>query len=289
MAYKTIQETFWTDPDIMGLSYKGKLLILYLITSPHCHYSGMYYLPEAFIHIETSLPVKEVKVGLQDLIKKGFIQYDEHRSVVWIIKMARYQIQGGASNAKMMAGVMSHFETLHKTPLINEFSKYYAEFDIPLRSPLEAPSKPLVNPFGNKEQGTVTVIRNSNSNKEQETGNKEKEELVGQVVLYLNTVLQTNYKPSGKEIRRLVTGKAERFTLDDFKTVIDKKAAEWKNDPKMHIYLRPETLFGSKFESYLNQRAGPAPLPYSDTTAHNIEVMNRWLENSEGGESGEQG
>jgi hypothetical protein len=37
-------------------------------------------------------------------------------------------------------------------------------------------------------------------------------------------------------------------------TVIDKKCQEWLGDPKMQQYLRPETLFGTKFEGYLNAR-----------------------------------
>jgi uncharacterized phage protein (TIGR02220 family) len=46
---------------------------------------------------------------------------------------------------------------------------------------------------------------------------------------------------------------AEGRTLDDFKYVIAVKASAWLNDPKMNAYLRPETLFGSKMESYLNE------------------------------------
>ena len=45
----------------------------------------------------------------------------------------------------------------------------------------------------------------------------------------------------------------EGFTIDDFKKVIDIKTAEWKDDPKMSKYIRPETLFSNKFEGYLNQ------------------------------------
>ena len=40
---------------------------------------------------------------------------------------------------------------------------------------------------------------------------------------------------------------------DDFKKVIDVKSLEWNKDPKMCKYLRPETLFGNKFEGYLNE------------------------------------
>jgi hypothetical protein len=37
--------------------------------------------------------------------------------------------------------------------------------------------------------------------------------------------------------------------------VIDNKVSEWKNT-EMAKFIRPETLFGTKFESYLNQKKG---------------------------------
>ena len=43
----------------------------------------------------------------------------------------------------------------------------------------------------------------------------------------------------------------EGFTVEDFKTVIDKKCADWLTTD-FEQYLRPSTLFGTKFESYLN-------------------------------------
>ena len=46
----------------------------------------------------------------------------------------------------------------------------------------------------------------------------------------------------------------EGFTLDDFKQVVNNKVAEWKGTD-MEKYLRPETLFGTKFEGYLNQES----------------------------------
>lgn len=75
-----------------------------------------------------------------------------------------------------------------------------------------------------------------------------------EIVDYLNTLAGTNYRTSGKKTRELIKARInEGFTLDDFKIVIDKKCREWLPDNKMKIYLRPETLFGTKFESYLNQ------------------------------------
>lgn len=46
------------------------------------------------------------------------------------------------------------------------------------------------------------------------------------------------------------------YTIDDFKEVVDKKVNEWgtvqRGKKDLRNYLRPETLFGTKFDSYLN-------------------------------------
>lgn len=75
-----------------------------------------------------------------------------------------------------------------------------------------------------------------------------------EIVDYLNQVCKTKYKATSKETQRLIKARIDAgFNMDDFKTVISKKGAQWLNDPENSMYLRPETLFGTKFESYLNQ------------------------------------
>ena len=72
------------------------------------------------------------------------------------------------------------------------------------------------------------------------------------IVDHLNMRLGTHYKPSSKKTQELIKARLnEGFTTEDFKTVIDKKCVEWMGTD-MQKYLRPETLFGTKFESYLN-------------------------------------
>lgn len=86
---------------------------------------------------------------------------------------------------------------------------------------------------------------------------KDKEEdnyIYSAVIAYLNEVCGTSYRANTESTKRLIHARIqEGFTLDDFKCVIGKKASEWGKDPKMCKYLRPATLFGTKFESYLNQ------------------------------------
>lgn len=78
--------------------------------------------------------------------------------------------------------------------------------------------------------------------------------IIKNVVNYLNTVCNTNYKYSSEATKKKIRARLnEGFTEDDFYSVIDVKYAEWGKDSSMSKYLRPETLFGTKFESYLNQ------------------------------------
>ena len=75
-----------------------------------------------------------------------------------------------------------------------------------------------------------------------------------EIIDYLNISANTHYRHNIKKTQSLINARLnENFTLDDFKKVIDNKVSEWKNT-KMEKYLRPETLFGTKFESYLNQK-----------------------------------
>lgn len=75
-----------------------------------------------------------------------------------------------------------------------------------------------------------------------------------EIVAALNEALGTSYRPTSKKTRQLIHARwAEGFRFPDFEAVIDTMAAAWGDDPKMSAYLRPETLFGPKFESYLNR------------------------------------
>ena len=76
-----------------------------------------------------------------------------------------------------------------------------------------------------------------------------------EIVQYLNQKTNKNFKHTSKVTQRHIRARlAEGFTVSDFKQVIDNKCSDWLRDQKMKEYLRPETLFGTKFESYLNSK-----------------------------------
>ena len=87
-----------------------------------------------------------------------------------------------------------------------------------------------------------------------------KTDIYDEIVSYLNQKSGAHFKAKTAATRRHISARLkEGFALDDFKSVIDAKTTEWLNDKKMRQYIRPETLFGTKFEGYLNeaQRAKP--------------------------------
>lgn len=76
---------------------------------------------------------------------------------------------------------------------------------------------------------------------------------ITEIIDYLNLKTNKNYKTTTQKTRTLIKARMnEHFTVDDFKIVINKMCTEWMGT-NMEKYLRPETLFGTKFESYLNQ------------------------------------
>ena len=74
------------------------------------------------------------------------------------------------------------------------------------------------------------------------------------IIEYLNNKTGKKFKSNSKPtIKHINARLSEKYTFEDFKKVIDIKVHKWLNDPKMQDYLRPDTLFGTKFESYLNE------------------------------------
>ena len=106
-----------------------------------------------------------------------------------------------------------------------------------------------------KDKNTYVNNTNINNNIYSPVSSKQDKIPYQDIVEYLNLKANTKFRFTSEKTRKLIKARInENFTVEDFKTVIDNKCDEWLNDDEMKIYLRPETLFGSKFESYLNQK-----------------------------------
>lgn len=102
----------------------------------------------------------------------------------------------------------------------------------------------------NAKDNNITTNNINNNNKEI---NKERKEDIESIVHYLNLTLGTKYRECPSTVKHINARLDEGYKLDDFFDVIDNKYEEWK-DTDMEKYLRPDTLFGTKFDIYLNQK-----------------------------------
>ncbi|MBU3137702.1 conserved phage C-terminal domain-containing protein [Clostridium gasigenes] len=99
------------------------------------------------------------------------------------------------------------------------------------------------NSFSNEEAKASNDNRNSGSEKP----------LYHYVIEYLNMRCGTNYNVTTVKNQKLINARIkEGYGLEDFQNIISAKANEWL-DSDMEKYLRPETLFGTKFEGYVNE------------------------------------
>lgn len=73
-----------------------------------------------------------------------------------------------------------------------------------------------------------------------------------EIIDYLNEKAGKKFKVNDKTKTHINARVNDGYTLADFRAVIEKKVAEWRGTD-MDKFLRPETLFGTKFEGYLNQ------------------------------------
>ena len=127
---------------------------------------------------------------------------------------------------------------------------------------IESSSEKSPNFNNNSEKNPSEFGKKSENNSEKNPTYKDtniqkdinNKNIYSDAVEYLNSKAGTKYKSTSKNTTRHIQARLnEGYTLEDFKTVIDKKCSEWLNTD-MEKYLCPETLFGSKFEKYLNQK-----------------------------------
>jgi uncharacterized phage protein (TIGR02220 family) len=133
-----------------------------------------------------------------------------------ILKCKRMIKDADLSLKRSLSGSKGGKETMKKPPIKNDFASTFAQ--------AKSKAKP------------------------------EYEYIIETVIEYLNKKVSSEFKPKTKDTITVISARIkEGYKIDDFKKVIDIKTEKWLHDASMKDYLRPATLFGTKFESYLNE------------------------------------
>ena len=172
--------------------------------------------------------VAEIERGITELVEEGVLQIEDDR-----LSQKRMIKDAYLSDVRASAGSEGG-----KNKVKNEnFAKDFAK----------------AKSVANYEYEYVLEYEHETDNERVIENDKNGSNVVQEIIDHLNSVVGTKYKASSKATQTKIKARLkEGFTVDDFKTVINKKYAEWRGT-EWSQYLRPETLFGTKFEGYLNQ------------------------------------
>ena len=228
--YRNIHITFWTDTKIADdFSPEDKYFFLYCLTNPYTNIIGCYEISVK----QMAYDMGYSKDGIESLLKR----FKEHH------KILDYD-----------------FDT--KELFIKNWYKYNWTNSPKLDQPLLNAIKEIKNETFKKEiidlynkRDTVSIpYKYGTDTTDTDTDTVSVTDTVTEIISYLNEKLGTNYRATNKATQRHIKARlSEGYTVEDFKAVIDNKYAEW-HGTEMNQYLRPETLFGTKFDSYLNAK-----------------------------------
>ena len=265
MGIKRIVDTgFWTDPGTEDFTPEDKYFMVYILTNPYTTQLGIYGLSIKNAAFQLGYS-KEAVANLLDRFENtyGIIFYSKESKEIAIKNFLRHSIvKGGApvrdclisemkkvKNKNLIANVFAHIKAYED---LNETVKgIIAEYEEKNGDLLYCNEKQ-----NEKENEKENENENENDNEVScpESQNDSLNDTFKEIIFYLNSKAGMNYKASSKKTQSCIHARIkEGFTIDDFKTVIDKKCAEWIGT-EYEKYLRPETLFGTKFEGYLNAR-----------------------------------
>lgn len=97
-----------------------------------------------------------------------------------------------------------------------------------------------------------SIEKEKEQKKKIEKEKKEKEMI--EVINHLSIETGRQFKLGNDTSKKIQTLFNKKYSIEQIKQVISFKCYEWKGNPELEQYLRPDTLFGSKnFEKYFEQ------------------------------------
>ena len=241
MGIKRIVDTsFWTDGKVDDFSPEDKYFMLYLLTNPFTTQLGIYEISIKQVAFQLGYSTDTVKVLLDRFENKyGMILYSKATHEVAIKNFLRHSIIKGGKPVEDC--IKKEMSKVKDKSLIEDVFGFIADKD-----DLNETVKKIISEY---------EIENDNDNDNDNDVSWYDSSTIREIVEYLNLKAGTNYRPTTQKTKdKIIARLNENWKVEDFKTVIDKKCADWLGDEKMEQFLRPETLFGTKFESYLNAK-----------------------------------
>ena len=152
--YGKIHSSFWSSETIRSLTDDGRMLALYLMTSPHTTISGTFRLPDGYACEDLQWSAVRVTEGFVELFRKGFANRCETTKWVWICKHLEWNPPENPNQFKAAWKVISTIpaECAWRSHFL-AFCANLKGLDVtPVSNPLPTLPKPLLNQKQEQEQ-----------------------------------------------------------------------------------------------------------------------------------------
>ena len=250
--YRHVHTTFWQDPKVTEeLTPEDRYFYLYLITNPNTTQIGIYPITKKQMAFDLGYSIESVNSLMDRFINHHkLVLYNNVTREVAIKNWPKYNLNKGGK--PILDCVTKELREVKDKSLM---SVLYPKIE-------NANIRELFERYGND---TLHDTSTTSGQKEKEKEKEKKDILSGNptadeseipfklITDLLNQMSEKNYRHTTPKTQQLIKARwNEGFRFDDFKKVILAKCFEWRDNPDMSKFLRPETLFGTKFEGYLN-------------------------------------
>lgn len=280
-AQRYVSTSFWDDTWVQEeLTPNERLLYLYFLTSPLTNIAGIYEIGTRRMSFDTGMSASEIVAAIDKFETNKKIRFVDNWLI--LINWPKHQVVKEESNVRkgidrvltdlpdnIFAEVVANEYQYEFLKELERFKEFEQDPCKTLASGLQDPRTTLLD----LTSLDLTLLDSTTPNGECPTLSDDALELPSddskskrgsipyrEIIDYLNFVCGTSFKATTKNSREHISARwTEGFRIDDFKSVVDKKFRDSKTmrndglplfDPR---YLRPQTLFGTKFEGYLNQ------------------------------------
>ena len=242
--YRNIHLSFWQDTKVTDdFTPEDRYFYLYLLTNPHTNLCGCYEISIKQMANEMGYDAKKVgKLIDRFSFTHNLIRYARSERELLIFHWSKYNWTSSEKFRKPLLQEIQNIKT-------DDFREYLLKlFDG------ENVKYGIDTVSGKEEYGINTNCMDTTDTDSITDADNNILPEIKEIIQYLNDVCGTRYRYQTKGTQEHINARLkEGYTVDDFKMVIDKKFEEWYGTD-MEKFLRPETLFAGKFESYLNQK-----------------------------------
>ncbi len=251
--YRKIDTRIWNDKKFNELSDHGKLAFFLLLTHPHLTPIGAMRASLPGLASELRWPLEKLQQALEESFLQDMVRHDESASFMWLPNFLKYN---QPESPNVVRSWENHLDYLPECTLKNSVIEHIKSYTQTLSPTFQ---EALPQSFGksmpNQEQEQEQEQKDILSSKQK---NSQLKSQAIEVLNFLNEKTGKKFRPVDTNLKIIIARLKTGATVVECRQIIAMKYREWRKNPDMVKYVRPETLFSpKKFESYIGELVIP--------------------------------